>query len=193
MTIELAQDQNAAPRHVMVDIETLGTEPFAPLLSIGACRFNMEPEMLPFSDPENDLFYQAITLESCLDVGLKPSAGTTLWWMGQSKEAQQVFNDPQAVGLPVALDAFTDWLNSQPDEIWGNSARFDLGLLSAAYRACGKLVPWSHLRERCYRTMKSLPKVSDIKLVREGTYHNALDDAISQARHLRAVMAALGM
>lgn len=178
-------------RHVMVDLETLGTEPFAPILSIGACRFNMDSEMLPFSDPENDLFYQAVTLESCLEVGLKPSASTTLWWMGQSKEAQQVFADPQAVALPVALDAFTDWLNSRPDEIWGNSARFDLGLLSAAYRACGKVVPWNHWLERCYRTLKSLPQVAGIKIYREGTYHNALDDAVSQARHLRILVTAL--
>ena len=176
--------------HVMVDLETLGTEPFSPILSIGACRFQLTPNI---GEPGvADVFYQPITLESCFDVGLKPSASTTLWWMQQSKEAQKVFTDPAAIALPEALDRFTDFLNSRPDEMWGNSARFDFGLLSAAYRACGKEIPWEHWRERCYRTMKTLPMVQHIKLERFGTYHNALDDALSQARHLRAILLHLG-
>lgn len=179
------------PRHVMVDLETLGTEPFSPILSIGACRFYMEMEKPISTTPDDDTFYQAITLESCFEVGLRPSAGTIVWWMGQTKGAQQVFTDPNAVALPVALDAFTDWLNSRPDEVWGNSARFDLGLLSAAYKACGKRDPWVHWKERCYRTMKSLPEVAGITIPRVGTHHNALDDAMSQALHLRFIMSAL--
>ncbi len=186
MSIEVATPE--AGRHVMVDLETLGTEPFTPILSIGACRFNMESEMLPFADPENDLFYQAVTLESCLEAGLRPSASTVLWWMQQGKDAQQVFSDPNAVALPQALDAFTDWLDSRPDEMWGNSARFDFGLLSSAYRACGKVVPWDFRRERCYHTMKALPTAGAVRIEREGVHHNALDDAVSQARHLRRIM-----
>lgn len=173
------------PEHgveIMVDLETMGTTPYSPVIAIGAVRFEAGPmqAMAPF--------YQAITLESCLKVGLRIKADTVLWWMKQSAQAKQVFEDPEAVDLPLALDAFTDWLGSRPDYLWGNSAAFDLGLLADAYRSCGKEVPWAFYRERCYRTLKSLPGMDQFKLQRSGTHHNALDDAISQAHHCRDML-----
>lgn len=178
-----------SPRHIMVDIETMGTDPYCPVLSIGACRFAMDD-----SEPDDDsLFYQVISLGSCMDLGLKPNPNTISWWMKQSDEAKKIFTDPNAVPLPLALDAFTDWLNSRPDQLWGNSARFDCGILEACYKACGKVVPWDHWNERCYRTLKSSPKAKEIELVRMGIHHNALDDAISQAHHLRAIWKHLGL
>lgn len=168
--------------HVMTDLETLGTDPYSPILSIGACRFSMD------SDPAcADTFYQAIRLESCLEFGLKPSASTVIWWMQQNAAAQEVFTDESATTLPLALDAYTDFLNSRPDTLWANSARFDYGLLAAAYKVCGKELPWSFFREGCYRTIKNLPAAKGIKLVRFGDHHNALEDAISQARHLQEI------
>ena len=183
----------ATSTDVMLDVETLGREPFCPVLSIGACRFAMDPDLPLIVDPETDMFHQAIRLESCLELGLKIDADTLQWWMLQSKEAQDTaFRAPDAVDLPIALDAFTDWLNSRPDLLWGNSARFDMGILASAYKACGKVLPWEHWNERCYRTAKNLPYAKAVKLVRHGTYHNALDDAISQADHLRRIMMVLG-
>jgi hypothetical protein len=176
------------PTDCMLDLETLGTAPFSPILSIGACAF--KPDQ---AAPIEDAFYQAITLESCLDVGLRPSADTILWWMDQAAEARGVFTDPLAVALPLALDAFTDWLNSRPLKIWGNSAAFDCGLLAAAYKACGKVVPWMFYNERCYRTLKKLSGADGIPFNRIGTHHNAVDDAISQAYHLMAIYKGLGL
>ena len=42
-------------------------------------------------------------------------------------------------------DAITDYLNSRPAHLWGNSARFDMGILEAAYLACGKVVEFSQI------------------------------------------------
>lgn len=185
------------PRDAMVDIETLGKRPFCPILAIGACAFRMSvvpgaPD-LP-EDVITDVFYQAITLESCLTAGLRIDADTLMWWMGSDPEhspneaaRKATFMDPRAVALPIALDAFTDWLQSRPLKLWGNSARFDMGILEAAYTACGKDAPWKFYDERCYRTIKNLPEAKQVELVRYGTYHNALDDAITQAFHLRAI------
>lgn len=176
------------PHHVMLDIETMGTDPYCPVVAIGACRFAMDEQLI------TDTFYQPISLESCMELGLKPSAPTIVWWLNQSQEAQDLFANKQAAAttLPMALDAFTDWLNSRPDQLWGNSARFDCGILEATYKVCSKVVPWEHWNERCYRTIKSLPKAKGIKLVRSGVYHNAMDDAISQANHLREIYRQLG-
>jgi hypothetical protein len=105
--------------------------------------------------------------------------------MKQSPEARALFSDENAVKLPLALDAFTDWHNSRPDTIWGNSAAFDCGLLKDAYKACGKEVPWAFYRECCYRTAKNM--VPTLALSWLGVHHNALDDAISQAYHLQKI------
>jgi len=166
----------------------MGTDPYSPIIAIGACRFEMDQTLSMASA----MFYHSITLESCMDLGLKPSASTITFWLTDlsvTKDAQKVFADPTAASLPLVLDAFTDWLSysPQPDLIWGNSARFDCGLLEAAYKVCGKSVPWDFWNERCYRTVKNLPKAEEVILVRQGTYHNALDDALSQADHLRRI------
>lgn len=179
------------PEHgveIMCDLETMGTQPGAPVTAIGAVRFEFHDDMKAMEP-----FYQQITLESCMEIGMRPSADTILWWLKQSDAARKQFEDPAAVALPIALDAFTDWLGDRPDFIWGNSARFDCGLLEKAYLMCGKVVPWRHWKEQCYRTMKALPGAEQVKLVRRGVHHNALDDAISQAHHLRAIWKELGL
>ena len=66
--------------------------------------------------------------------------------------------------------------------IWGNGAAFDNVVLASAFRATGMQVPWAFWNDRCYRTVKSL--FSNVKLKRSGTHHNALDDAVTQAKHL---------
>ena len=174
------------PTDAMIDLETLGTEPFAPLLSIGACALRLD---IPHAI--DDMFYVPIQLESCLEVGMRPSGSTIQWWMTHESITQEArdaaFSAPNAVPLATALDSFTDWLQSRPLKLWGNSARFDLGLLAAAYKVCGKTPPWNHWDERCYRTLKNLPAAKDIKFVRVGTYHNAVHDAVSQALHLRQI------
>jgi exodeoxyribonuclease VIII len=173
---------------VMLDLETLGTAPYSPVLAIGACAFALD------DSPITDVFYQAIDLESCLELGMRPSSSTIKWWMQQEEAARvQAFNDIKQVKLSLALDAFTDWWGSRPMSMWGNSARFDCGLLEAAYRTCGKELPWDWFKERCYRTLKNLPGARSVALQRQGTHHNALDDAVSQAQHLRDIYRALGL
>jgi hypothetical protein len=183
MTIETPMATEA-----MVDIETLGRSPYAPLLSIGACAFSFDDK------PIEDTFYVAIDITSSIELGLRPDGDTIKWWAQQEDAARsRAFNDPDAVTLPLALDAFTEWFNSRPMHVWGNSARFDLGLLEAAYKSCRKEVPWEWWKERCYRTTKSMPGAKAVPLQRFGTHHNALDDAISQAVHLRELYRKLGL
>jgi hypothetical protein len=172
--------------HAMVDLETLGTKPFVPILSIGACAMRLDTD-----DEIVDLFFQPINLQSCLDFGLRPDAATIEWWMNDPSimpEARAAaFGSEGRVPLPTALDNFTDWLQSRPLQLWGNSARFDLGILEAAYKACSKEPPWSFRDERCYRTIKCLPDAQGIEMVRKGTFHHPTADAVNQALHLREI------
>lgn len=179
---------------IMLDLETLGTDPYSPVIAIGAVRFDARNPLTIHKLQDADIFYQVITLESCMAAGLKPSASTIQWWMTEktlTPAARAIFADLAALALPLALDAFTDWLNSAPDTLWGNSAEFDCGLLRGCYKALGKEVPWLFYKQGCYRTIKNLQAAKGIELIRVGTHHNAVDDALSQAEHLCRIFQAL--
>jgi hypothetical protein len=62
--------------------------------------------------------------------------------------------------------------------------RFDNVILRSAFAAAGLEYPVRFWADQCYRTKKN---ESAVPLVREGTHHKALDDAISQAKHLQAI------
>ena len=160
--------------HIMVDLETADNVPTAAVVAIGA---------VVFAGPNRGVtFYAAVDLQSCLSAGLTMSAGTMDWWGRQSAEARAVFDDPQRLGILEALQAFHRFVSplSEP-KVWGNGASFDNAILSNAYRACGVPLPWKFWNDRCYRTAAArIPQ----KRRQQGTHHNALDDAISQADHL---------
>lgn len=174
---------------VMVDLETLGTAPGSAILSIGAVFFDPETGALGAQ------FHEKITLASCEAAGLRMDAPTVLWWMEQSSEARQtVFFDGNAIPLQPVLVHFSTFLSTadgglEKVRIWGNGAAFDNVLLREAYLAEGMIPPWNHWNDRCYRTLKNLRP--DVKMERSGTHHDALDDAVSQARHACAIFSVL--
>lgn len=170
-------------KHVMLDLETMGLQPNAAIISIGAVHFGQEDI---FSE-----FYTSVSLKSCLDHGLTQDQSTVDWWMKQSVEARSAWQTPDAPQLMEALTQFTVWLRSFGSEKeicpWGNGADFDLVLLGSAHRALQVDPPWRYYNHHCFRTMKNMFNVPDFP--RQGTHHNALDDAKHQARHLQRIMA----
>jgi len=160
---------NEDKRRVMIDIETLGLEPGAAIVSIGAVEFG--PERL------GETYEASITLSSCQDEGLTIDAETVEWWLDQSEEAQAQL----AGGEPIrnVLSEFVDWMRDF-DEVWANSPKFDAEMLEAAGKAIGIGMPWAYYELRDYRTLTSLPQAPDDE--HEGVAHDALDDATHQAR-----------
>ena len=162
---------------VMLDLETLGQKPGAVIVSIGAVKFG--------GGEIRECFYERIDAQSCLDVGLEMDGGTVAWWLRQDPAALlEVAKPGRAIGTVLGL--FAEWLGGAEAEVWGNGAAFDNAILVAAYEAIGVKRPWEFRNDRCYRTVKSL--WPEVELEREGTHHNALDDAISQAWHLMAIL-----
>jgi len=88
--------------------------------------------------------------------------------------------------LKDALINFSKWYGSVSLPTWGNSVAFDNVILQSAYEAVGINRPWKHWEDRCYRTMKNIIVIEPD--VREGTHHNALDDAIYQTKHLLKIL-----
>jgi len=174
---------------IMIDLETLATTADAAILSIGAVRFDLEAGLV--FDECGGGFYQAVHLDG---QNRAISQDTLAWWMDQCKDAQRVFIDPNREILEWALDNLTAWIDTQPGTaraVWSNGADFDLPMLNHAYKQYNMASPWKPYAGRCYRTYKTLPGARSVKVEREGQHHNALDDAIYQAKHLCAIHQAL--
>jgi hypothetical protein len=69
--------------------------------------------------------------------------------------------------------------------IWGNGSTFDNVILRSAFAAAGLEYPVRFWADQCYRTKKN--EAPGVPMIREGQHHKALDDAISQAKHLQAI------
>lgn len=167
--------------NVMVDLETVDTSINSNIVSIGAVLFNRKEKKICV-----DTFYRVIDLKSGEELGLSININTILWWFKQSDEARKVFSEQ---GLPIAevLHDFYVWIVNFSTgvadiKMWGNSASFDNEILRNAYDKADITTPWSIWNDRCYRTLKN--EYPHIKMERIGTYHNALDDAMNQTKHL---------
>lgn len=158
--------------NVMLDIETLGLRPTAPIVALGACRFD--------GSGITSEFYTTVALESAVEAGAVIEPDTLIWWLGQSESARAELSK-EGTSIQSALTAFNQWL--QPEEkVWGNGAGFDNTLVrEAANRA--NIQIWHGFNDRCYRTVKNMfPAVSYPES--SGIRHHALDDAKFQAMHL---------
>lgn len=164
-------------RHIMLDLETMGTAPGSAIVQIGAVEFSVYKVCEPFS--------VNVSLQSCGRAGLRMDPQTVLWWMGQAGKI-----DPQwvkgGVELREALQSFTEWLGDDRPAVWGDGAAFDNVLLASAYRACGLQAPWHYSRDRCFRTMKEL---FPVERVVSSTLHDAASDAVAQAKQMQSIIA----
>jgi len=158
--------------------ETLGKSPGSVIVSIGAVKFADRSII--------SKFYCHIDAESCVRAGLKMDPSTVLWWLQQNEAARLELCKP-ALPLGNVLVAFATWLDDPNANVWGNGATFDNALLAAAYDASFIPRPWSHLGDRCYRTIKNANRDLPIDPYKVGTHHNAVDDAESQALHLMVI------
>jgi DNA polymerase III epsilon subunit-like protein len=172
-------------KHVMVDLETLGTTADAVILSIGAVKFDLNSGKI-----SDEGFYSSVSVESNLSWKRRISEDTLLWWFRQEAAARQVFFEPKEV-LESALEQFSDWIGQDDYEVWSNGADFDLPMLSHAFAQVGIETPWKFWNSRCYRTYKTLPGAKGVKLPHVGVKHNAMADAYSQAQNVCVIHQAL--
>jgi len=167
---------------LMLDLETLGTNPRSPITAIGAVLFD------PVTGIVDEQFYRAIDI-ACYDQYREyfiSDYSTLKWWFEQSDEAikSTFVNGGDRVTLEKALEDFQEFIPSRTGtNVWGNGADFDNVILGSAYDSLGMNRPWMYSDNRCFRTIKDQVGIS-VPYVRSGISHNALDDARSQAAFL---------
>ena len=154
--------------HVMIDIETLGTCSDAVVLSIGAVKFTMEEK-----------FYTVLNVDEELKTNAKVSADTLLWWLDH-KEAKDVrmLSD---VGSKANYHKLTEFLEfiSSCEYFWSKGINFDFPILENCLKRYGLEPSWRYYKLRDFRTLDAL---CDQSVEHSTASHNALEDAVAQAK-----------
>lgn len=164
--------------NIMLDLETFSTKSNALILSIGAVKFDEKTI-------DDNGFYAVLDRHTQISKGRDVSASTLDWWFKQSPEAREVLVAPQK-RVTEALEEFAEFCGDNPI-IWGNGSDFDNVVLGSLYDEFGLPRPWGYSASRCFRTIKNLLKVKELP-GRQGTYHNALHDALYQAQCLQVYL-----
>ena len=171
--------------HLMIDLETMGKNPDAPIISIGAIFFD------PQTGDMGPEFSKTIDLETA---GGVIDRDTIKWWLKQSREAQSAIMTDE-IPLDDALLQLREFIDENSGEffvrVWGNGANFDNTILRRSYERQGIPCPWRYCNDRDVRTIVELGKAIDFDartaIPFEGERHNALDDARHQAKYVSAI------
>ncbi|HIB7818707.1 TPA: 3'-5' exoribonuclease domain-containing protein, partial [Escherichia coli] len=171
--------------HLMIDLETMGKNPDAPIISIGAIFFD------PQTGDMGPEFSKTIDLETA---GGIIDRDTIKWWLKQSREAQSAILTDE-IPLDDALLQLREFIDENSGEffvqVWGNGANFDNVILRRSYERQGIPCPWRYTNDRDVRTMVALGLVMDFDarnvITFEGERHNALHDARYQAKYVSAI------
>ncbi|EPJ3050872.1 3'-5' exoribonuclease domain-containing protein [Escherichia coli] len=171
--------------HLMIDLETMGKNPDAPIISIGAIFFD------PQTGDMGPEFSKTIDLETA---GGVIDRDTIKWWLKQSREAQSAIMTDE-IPLDDALLQLREFIDENSGEffvqVWGNRANFDNTILRRSYERQGIPCPWRYYNDRDVRTIVELGKAIDFDartaIPFEGERHNALDDARYQAKYVSVI------
>ena len=162
-------------RHIMLDLETMGSGSNAAIVAIGAVAFDTGIR---------SKFYAKVHLASSIESGGRVDAGTVLWWLQQSDAARKELHTADKTDtVQKACLNFTAWYaDCNGGAVWGNGATFDNVILRNTFDRLCFPAPWSFRDDRCFRTVKALHPKVDVPV--SGTTHNALHDATWQAQYL---------
>ncbi|EOO1131275.1 3'-5' exoribonuclease, partial [Escherichia coli] len=141
--------------HLMIDLETMGKNPDAPIISIGAIFFD------PQTGDMGPEFSKTIDLETA---GGVIDRDTIKWWLKQSREAQSAIMTDE-IPLDDALLQLREFIDENSGEffvqVWGNGANFDNTILRRSYERQGIPCPWRYYNDRDVRTIVELGKAID--------------------------------
>ncbi|EOO6164219.1 3'-5' exoribonuclease, partial [Escherichia coli] len=136
--------------HLMIDLETMGKNPDAPIASIGAVFFD------PQTGEQGPEFSKIIDMGTC---GGTVDISTIEWWLQRSGEARAAILADR-IPLDDALLQLREFIDENSGEffvqVWGNGANFDNVILRRSYERQEIPCPWRYTNDRDVRTMVAL-------------------------------------
>lgn len=170
-------------KHIMVDLETMAVTPRAVVLTLGAVQFD------PFTNEIYDDLYLKFDLDDQDKLGRDIDPNTLDWWAKQEpKVMEEAFSSDGRISVVDGMDAFHKFVWGA-DKIWSHGAVFDIIILEDIYRQINKPIAWEFWRCRDTRTLFDL---ADPEMEKSAEQHNALFDAIRQAKGVQTVYRKLG-
>lgn len=170
-------------KHVMFDLETLGTGSKAPIVQLAACLFDMKGEVLSEYNAKIALTEEEFSR-------FEPTVGTIEFWLKQSQEARELVFGGERGTLNKALHGFNQWLNSIEGRkrLWSH-ATFDPPVLMNAYQVAG-IKALFHFRDFVdIRTINMLAgEVKTEPRSAFGAHHDAAADCRYQAHYVAAML-----
>lgn len=171
----------------MIDIETLSSQPDAAIIAIGICIF----------DEEEILDHQEILIDPQLAPGHRDPK-TIDWWNEQEQGTRQRMMSGTVKPWDACL-GIIDFFDQNPGvkTMWANPPSFDIIILRYLFRLYDRPFPIHYTGERDFRTIKKMAEEVGVDYSEpydERRFaHDAVDDAITQARALQIMLRDLAL
>lgn len=176
-------------KELSIDIETLGTLVDSQILSIGMVMFDLKTGELGSS----------VIINIAIDdnAAVNATLGTLKFWISQAKNnpeaLESLFSErKRKVPMQTALYIIERFVKEQqPTNVWANGTKFDLGMIERQFSLHNMQVPWRFNADNCMRTLRRF--AGNIEVDFNGIAHNALSDAMWQAKYISAACNKLGL
>lgn len=167
--------------HICIDLETLSTRSNAVIVTIAAVKFN-------FLGDDVEKFSLNVNPREGKALGLHISKETVDWWRLQRPEATKAWMNSQ-VGLGDALDQLDAFCGGKKDtHYWSLGTNFDFPILESSYEVLDRKEPWKYWNIHDMRTAYYLAGLDTKLEERVGTYHNAIDDCLTEIKWLKKAL-----
>lgn len=181
---------------LMLDIETLGLRPDSVITQIALVPWIIDSPNQEFLPPVH--LYLPLAPQELLIPPRVISAGTVLYWMKQSDEARERFNENDSTDMEELkayvqnfVFRFQRFVGDQPYELWARGPQFDCVLVESLLAQFGLNIPWDYTKVRDLRTLMSAAGLDTSDVVRPShmTPHVAFYDCQYQIMCYESAMA----
>ena len=180
--------------NLMLDLEAFGPRPRGLVVSVGAVVFDDElPPDNCVLEGETNRFYGVLDYQDARDARFEVSGETMAWWATQGPAFAQLMQEMSTRGerIDALFGRLATWLarfKDTPIRHWSNAPSYDAVMLENTFQALGLESPLPYKTERDYRTMMELAHGAVRPDVPASGVHNALFDAIEQAKLATAAL-----
>lgn len=173
---------------LQVDMETLGKEHDALVVSIGLCLFS-DTQIIRSTHVRVDLKDQE-------SIGRRCDSETVIWWLNQEDARKRLAQLDAPIYLISQLHTLLrDWSHDVGNDVdlpvWACGPDFDFTILRSMFKAYHLDMPWQFYMQRDFRTIRqciNAPFVPEKK-----NAHDAMADAVWQANYLIQLNKELGL